>query len=331
MQHLFEQVQQLAAAQETWNAESAARQQVVQETSSMLQGLGAQLKALQETTQQLMQQQMQLQQQFALLQQQRAPRDRTYKVAKPSKFHGDKWNATELNTWAQAVEIYFYCEDIPANRQAVVASSFLGGPAAQWWKAWIGDKPLGGAGTWDEMKEELTKYFSPERSEEEARDRLVKLRQQGPLVNYVNSFREIIVLIPTMDETEMYHRFKEGITDKALRKELEYRKVKTWQEAVSVGLRFESIFNHDKQIRTLPATSRAEDTGAIPVSVPTVNESMDLSAATATTTATNRLCWNCDSPNHIARDCPEKRKEEFRGRRRRGNWNRKKRDQQNLN
>lgn len=58
--------------------------------------------------------------------------------------------------------------------------------------------------TWDAFKNVLTVEFIPA-------DRLHKLKQIGSVVNYLAEFRNIILMIPEMNEGEQLDRFIEGL------------------------------------------------------------------------------------------------------------------------
>lgn len=240
-------------------------------------------------------------------QQQQQPRGDGFRPRKPSTFSGERWDSNAVEAWIQEVETYFFLSGIAEARKAVVAASFFTGPAALWWRMRV---PGGeGAGLarvepWEDLRQAIRQHFKPARAEANARDRLARLRQKGRVTTYVMRFRELIVQIPTMSEDEKLHRFLEGLTDLRMRRELDYRQPTNWQGAVEQALRYDSLYNYDRRDVAQPAVRPMAE------GPPRQGDAMELGAARADApqqAAGSRKCFRCGDPNHLVRNCPQRR------------------------
>ncbi|MBA0624778.1 hypothetical protein Godav_010069 [Gossypium davidsonii] len=65
--------------------------------------------------------------------------------------------------------------------------------------------------TWEEFQRELKKQFYPQYAEKEARAKLHRLRQQGTVEEYVQTFSELMLQISDLREKEAFYWFEDGL------------------------------------------------------------------------------------------------------------------------
>ena len=66
---------------------------------------------------------------------------------------------------------------------------------------------------WDTLAEQLHKRFKPVNADENARERLSRLRQTGSVAAYSHAFRLIMQDLPDMHEKDALHYYKKGLKE----------------------------------------------------------------------------------------------------------------------
>ena len=65
--------------------------------------------------------------------------------------------------------------------------------------------------TWEMFTQEIIAAFSPITEEEQARKLLKGLTQKGNMQNYVQSFRDLSLRIPSMSQADEFAAFMDGL------------------------------------------------------------------------------------------------------------------------
>ena len=146
------------------------------------------------------------------------------KPNKPGSFDGTR-DALTVRAWIHSVEKYLRL--IQVGQSTMIGpdvaidfcSTFMTGTAANWWYTVVHENKV--PPTWEAFKLLVETEFVPQDSVVRARDRLNKLRQKTSVASYLSEFRNMVIDIPDMSETEKLARFCEGLKPHIL---LEVRK-----------------------------------------------------------------------------------------------------------
>ena len=171
----------------------------------------------------------------------------TIKPTKPDVYDGKRDGLT-VNTWLYQVELYLNLVqlnnpelNVDDNMKISFASSLLKKNAASWWymKYQAGVAP----GQWDAFKQAVKDEFIPQDNIRRVRDRLRNLVQKTSVVHYVESFRNLVIEIPTMSEDEKVDKFISGLKP-AVRLEVLKSGAQTLDEVTRIALSVDSaMFN----------------------------------------------------------------------------------------
>ena len=172
------------------------------------------------------------------------------KPAKPSTFDGQ--NLTYSRTWLAELELYFRVIKMKNETDRVnFAAAQLRGNAAEWWMSVAPtDIQIELAElnlvthpdvvcTWERFKTAFLKIHNPVPVKDAARTALYKLKQTGPVQQYVNKFRYWIQLLnDSMDEETKIFQFRQGLKN-YIQRYLLLVKPKTVIEAMSEAIQRE--------------------------------------------------------------------------------------------
>lgn len=137
------------------------------------------------------------------------------KPNKPEAYDGTR-DYLLVNTWIYNVEQYLNLSQLSSQNVVVsdhnriaFASSYLKKNAAVWWfnKVNSPESPT----TWDSFKNALTAEFIPEDHCRRARNCLRKIRQTSSVEKYLAEFRNVVLMISDMNESEKVDRFLNGL------------------------------------------------------------------------------------------------------------------------
>ena len=146
------------------------------------------------------------------------------KPNKPDSFDGTR-NAITVRAWLHSVERYLRLIQVGQDRKIDTqsgiefASTFMTGTAANWWYTLVSDDAV--PRTWEAFKLAVETEFVPQDSVLRARDKLARLRQKTSVSAYLSEFRNTVLDIPGISDTEKLARFCEGLKPHIL---LEVRK-----------------------------------------------------------------------------------------------------------
>jgi hypothetical protein len=171
-------------------------------------------------------------------------------------------------------------------------------------------------------------YFMTTTRVEDARERLPSLKQSGWVRGYVNAFQKLAMQIPDMTDGEKFWRFKEGL-NAALRKEVTKSECNTYDDAVRLVLRLDSVDNkYSNKSYTnsnftpkpyqvpVPMEIDAIRVGANNVSMPKLSRDELKRKFGGKLTPDMKdemrrlgVCFYCrEQAGHVAQECPKKKK-----------------------
>ena len=133
----------------------------------------------------------------------------SWKGKDPPVFSG---RPLEFSEWQFAIEEAFAV--VPPADQVRFAVSYLGGDARRWFMTAYpdGERP----NDWTSLRNGLRAAFSPDGERIFHRTRLLRIRQVGPLENYIAEFRSLCISSSEVDELTksylVYGRAEGGVT-----------------------------------------------------------------------------------------------------------------------
>ena len=131
------------------------------------------------------------------------------KVSKPDKFTGKN-----VRSWISSLENIFGVNGQNSTEQQKIqyAISFMADDAIQWWELMkLNEVELE---TFEEFKERLLEYFEPVNRENNARQRLSTLKQNGKynaVAQYNQEFSKWLLKIPDMSVSDQLFSYKQGL------------------------------------------------------------------------------------------------------------------------
>lgn len=235
------------------------------------------------------------------------------KVKEPNTYDGTR-DALLIDGWIRQVERYATFHGWSAERSCLFGTTLLRDRADAWFRTIENteDAPT----TWVEFKRLLIEFFRPDNSVRIARDRLAMLKQNGPLVDYVNAFMDIKLAIPSITDEEAQDKFVRGLVSKQMRAHIRQYESDTLKEAIHAALAFDSAQTEEDYVQVNRTATRTY-----------VNDPMDLDAmeqrrtryggggtfsrsnnnyGRRTTFDQNNkgsICYYCQKTGHFKRNC----------------------------
>lgn len=234
-------------------------------------------------------------------------------------FEGTK-DKSQLDTWLFHMEQCFLTiNGINDDQKVLLASMQLRANAAQWFRAisksYNASNPL----TWDKFKELITATYLPVARRTLARNKLDNARQLHSLDQYVTYLRGLFADIDGITEDEMMARFKHGLQPSLQREVVLARPApKTFEEMVHVAALHESL---KRSTTYTGASSHNNETGPAPMELDAIGRrdsnnnrgrgrrGRGRGRGRGQTRYTPRICYICESPDHLSYECPEKLKD----------------------
>ena len=136
------------------------------------------------------------------------------KPSKPEKFDG-RLNALTVRAWLHSVEKYLRLvqigQDVKIDARTAVdyTSTYMTGTDANRWFTLVLEEKV--PPTWEAFKLCTETEFVPKDSIVRARDRLYKLKQRTSVAIYLADFRNSLINIPEISDSEKLARFTEGL------------------------------------------------------------------------------------------------------------------------
>lgn len=197
------------------------------------------------------------------------------KVPKLSTYTGRE----DPELWIRGVEETFAALEIPAARFHSLIPRLvlhLADGAKEWWYSTWGKEGSALPSSWDLFKKEFIAAHGNPTKVQEARDKLVSIRQTSSVSSYLTYFRSLVRQIPDLQESESYHIFKRGLKPSIKQRILEFEaifgKTLDFSAMVSLALQMESIHGSSSSTISPGKTSSPE-------------------------------CYKCGLPGHKAKNC----------------------------
>ena len=248
------------------------------------------------------------------------------KVEKPANYDGDK--GQDLDTWLFQVREHLDLATIPAAGHVAYAASLLRGNAALWWReaCEAHHRPA----TWDDFCRVIREQFRPEDYGRRGRDELATMRQYAreSVADFVYRFRATCLRVSDLSEAEKLDRFVRALVQE-VRLQVELRGPNNFHEAAMFAERADAVITrvagHDAQkaakqkqkwgysqrqpIPMKPSVEHSAQSsgGPEPMELGTTSR-RTLSRAEYEKLRAERACFICKKTGHIARNCPQKKK-----------------------
>ena len=218
---------------------------------------------------------------------------------KPPAYNG----RSRPDTWLFLVQNYLRACNFAVNSAQAVyfAASLFRDNAAVWWQYM--DQAIAGGSvppidSWEAFHKALLVEFQPQDLQRSARDKLENLKQQGPVVEYIRRVRELALQIQTMSSADLLHKFVRGLKP-AVRKEVELKDPKSWDEAVRMAERTDAVLysiSKGNQQQGMSSTNRSNSG----------YQQMDVNANQMSDQGETRVCYYCKQPGHLKRNCKKR-------------------------
>ena len=177
------------------------------------------------------------------------------KLPPPKEFKGTM--GQEVTKWLYTIEHLFtvFASEYPAQpaaKRIQTAISFFAGNALSWWRGLSVEAKEGYDNSpWSEFAEALRDRFAPIAEAEQARARLLSLRQNN--FNSLNAFVEKFLdeLTPIQDEmhqNDQVHHFRSALKDQRIVQKLIEGKPESLTEAIKVATRWDAHFTSNGRL-----------------------------------------------------------------------------------
>ena len=213
-------------------------------------------------------------------------------------------------SWLAQVENVFRGEGIvEEERRVSYAVSALHDAAFEWYRS---HTRLREFISWRHFVDELKLAFLPPNHQHIFRRQLKACRQTGSVQDYVYRFRSILGQIESMDELDQVAHFVDGLKSQTAL-EIQYRCPDSLEEAISIAIMFDSArFSSTHRPRGYQPENQnrhgfsRNHRGSRHLSSPMKLDAISTQNCRQTAIK-NRLCFRCNQPGHISRDCPNRR------------------------
>jgi hypothetical protein len=229
------------------------------------------------------------------------------KVKEPNTYDGTR-DALLIDGWIRSVERYSTFHAWNAERSCLFGATLLRDRADAWFRTIenTDEAPT----TWLEFKRLLIAFFRPENSVRVARDKLAVLVQRGAVVDYINSFMDIKLSIPTMTDEEAHDKFIRGLSSKQMRAHIRQYESDTLKDAIQAALAYDSAQMEEDYFQ-VRATVRTAQQGVIydPMEVDAIDHRRSGYSNSSRNNSYNRnngngtVCYYCQKPGHFKRNC----------------------------
>lgn len=223
------------------------------------------------------------------------------KANKPTAFKGD--HKTNVQAWISQMEMYIKGES--PDRAFAVAMSYLEGDAYTWFETY---KSTTNIETWELMRDALLERFNPLDKALVARDKLAKWRQIKDVTTYNRDFRQILLDIPDITETEKLDRYTRGLKQ-YIWEPLCINKYDTLEQCMTDALKVEAAKRGSKQRMSVQSGSKpmsygSSTSGPVPMDL-SATELKKLTPEERERCMKEGLCLRCREKGHLARSCPK--------------------------
>lgn len=224
----------------------------------------------------------------------------TLKPIAPPIFRGNKRD--DVDAWLIQLERNLECfaQNYNENQRITYASQRFEDNAQQWWCYREATNPIT---TWEAFKAAMKKEFKDSNATQNARDRLDKCRQTGPVTEYAARFRRILRDIPNMSEESIIWNFKKGLKADNVKALVQAHNPTTLEDAIEYADSLDSSFFTGRKSLRRPQTTQPSTPPTTPMDIDNVNL-----RPTRDECRQQGLCYYCKEPGHTLSNCPKRKK-----------------------
>jgi Retrotransposon gag protein/Zinc knuckle len=226
----------------------------------------------------------------------------------PDRYHGQR-DFLLLGNWIFSVDQYIQLTDLAVDKQAPFVSTLLRDEALLWYRSnyeqWSTTHP-NTVLTWVMLREAMRTFFAPPNEDRRLQDEWHNLKQNGSVFEYVSVLTALAMQIPSLTPRQVLDKFIRGLKPKT-RIEVELRDPTTTEEAYRLADRFDRIVYGAKNTSFLVSNYNRYEPQ--PTNTVYYGEPMQIDALRTRKPMltqnfySQRLCFNCGKPGHMARDC----------------------------
>lgn len=234
-------------------------------------------------------------------------------VPKPKEFKGSR-SAKDVDNFLWHMEQYFGAIGMVDDASKVsTASMYLADIALLWWRRRSDGRYGAPINTWEDFQQAFRQQFYPEYAEDEARAKLRRLEQKGEIKEYVRSFSELMLQIPSLSESEALFQFMDGLKP-WVKMELQRRGCQDLMKAMSTAeslIEFKKVDKSESKSHGKGSSGGADKDKGKQVNRPShkPNSNKEKPAQGGETSQKkdrpSPKCFICDGP-HYARECPKR-------------------------
>ncbi|GAQ92802.1 hypothetical protein KFL_011450010, partial [Klebsormidium nitens] len=177
--------------------------------------------------------------------------DSRLKIPTPKAYDGSQASGAVEN-FLFGCEQYFVAKQTPADKQVFFAAASLEGIAKTWWR-FLCQKAgarVDALYDWNVFHDQLLDRFRVVNAMRHARDQLADLKQEGSVRSYAQKMQDLALQIPSLQDDELLDRFLRGLKTRT-RMEVTMREPQTFEEAVKLADRYDSLFSPEEHERLL--------------------------------------------------------------------------------
>lgn len=217
------------------------------------------------------------------------------KPKRPEVFDGKRDQMT-VEAWIYSIDSYIQLVQLGSpvaisdSDKIKFAATLFSGSAASWWFLVFQSHEV--PATWNDFVRMLRAEFVPFDAERLARDRLHALRQVTSVIDYITKFRNIILTIPGMSESEKWDRFRMGLKPQVRLEVMKSGKT-TFEEAARIALNVDSALYGAGLFSGTPQSGFQKEYGQGPVPMDIGNIERQTGGETASSKSGKNKCWIC--------------------------------------
>lgn len=243
------------------------------------------------------------------------------KITHPDAFSGkESDNINEFVNKCTRVFLFDNGRYSTGESKVAFAVNLLKGKAYQWYECYEDlaseDRPLF-CHDWDLFKEELKRKFTAVDPREDARLKLVKLRQTGDVASYQLEFDRLVARLPEYGDLVRRDMFFQGLNQRVKLELLSPDNYPTYRALVDRAVRYDRQYNQHSKTSYASVTAQGDGNGSSGSSPMEIDgtasaskggKKSKLSPEERQRRLENGLCSGCGKSGHISKDCPSKTK-----------------------
>lgn len=226
------------------------------------------------------------------------------KVPDPPTYDGSS-KANEIEVWKFLLLQYFLATGIEDQiAQVNLASTLLRGNAALWFISHYSADAR--PESFEALTRALTDQFGDKDAVKKARDQLCALRQTKSARVYTNKFRQLLIQIPDIGDSDVLDKYIRGLK-MDIQKEVWLKNPSSLDEAIQLAERVDSLFQGLKFGNARPAYAKSPVFQSDAMDVDNVQYTPSKGRLTSKDRAqlkANGGCFYCRQLGHVLKNCP---------------------------